>query len=167
MPNSAWVVYQPLIVGLGAVVMGTIGNTLLEWYRNYLKNVSTSTSVRYAIIEELRQARETAVANMERSEAVEDGSSLIIPLPERYPIYETNIAAIGTLRPAEISLVLRSYGMLQARVETLSAIGSLHRNEGKVLFAIVDAKWGNVLADNNRQLAETLRKAISELENGR
>ena len=52
-----WAVYQPLIVGLGAVVLATAGNTLLEWYRQNLQDRRDARAIRRAFAEELRTHR--------------------------------------------------------------------------------------------------------------
>ena len=161
---AVWTIYQPLIVGLLAVVLGTIGNTLLEWFKHSLSDRAIATSLRKALLEELRMARDTASTNFTRTQEIEEGSSFLIPLQEHYRIYDENIANLGKLRSDQISAVVKAYGMLQAKVETLSVMGTLQRIENCVLHAVIDGKWGPVLAEQNRNLISDLDEAIGTLE---
>ena len=161
---STWTIYQPLIVGLGAVVLATVGNTLLEWFKQSISDKSLANSLRKALIEELRMASETASVNFTRTSKVEQGGSFIIPIQERYHFYEANISNIGKLRSDQISAVVKAYGILYSKIETLSVIGSIHRIENCVLQAVVDGKWGDILAEQNSGMVADLNEAIRVLE---
>jgi hypothetical protein len=50
-------VYQPLFVGLGAVVLGLIANTILEWVRLHLANAHAARALRRALAEETEDIR--------------------------------------------------------------------------------------------------------------
>lgn len=153
-----------MLIAFGVVVLTTLGNTVLEWFRQSLSNRHASVTLRRALVEELRQAKETAELNIDRSGNPEPGGSFLIPVSEGHRIYDANIGNLGKLKPAEVSAVVRAYGMLQAQVETLAAIGTFHRTEGPVLHAIVDSKWGEILEANGRTLSEALGEAIDVLE---
>ena len=159
-----WTVYQPLIVGLGAVVLATIGNTMLEWFKQSLSDRSVAKSLRKALIEELRLARDTAAINFTRSNEIAENGSFIIPIQESFQIYDQNIANIGKLRSDEISAVVKAYAILHSKVETLSIMGTLHRIENCVVHAVVDAKWAAVLAEQSKGLESDLTEAIQILE---
>lgn len=161
---ATWTIYQPLIIGLGAVVLATVGNTLLEWFKQSLADRSLAQSVRKALIEELRMASETASVNFNRTSEVEEGGSFIIPIQERFHFYEENISNIGKLRSDQISAVVKAYGILYSKVETLSVIGSIHRIENCVLQAVVDGKWGSILAEQNKSMIADIDEAIRVLE---
>jgi hypothetical protein len=161
-----WTVYQPLIVGLGAVVLATIGNTLLEWFKQVLLDRATAKSLRKALLEELRFARDTAEINVKRCSEVEENGSFIIPIQERFQIYDQNIANIGKLKSDEISAVVKAYAMLHSKVETLSIMGTLHRIENCVVHAVVDAKWATVLKKQSEGVESDLSAAIEILERG-
>jgi hypothetical protein len=166
--ESGWIIYQPLIVGFGAVVLALIGNTLLEWVKQRWTNDHAAETLRRALVEELRQARNSGAVNLERKAEPQPGGSFLIPVPEKYPIYEANISNLGLLRPAEVSAVVRAYGMLQAQIETYAAIGTFHKpQDNPILHAIVDSKWGEVLEENGRQLQEYLDRAIETLSTAR
>jgi len=161
---AEWVIYQPLIVGLGAVVLATFGNTLLEWFRQSLSRRHASVTLRRALAEELRHAMETAKVNKIRSgDPIQDGS-FIIPLQEKYRIYDENIGSLGLLRSDEIAAVISAYAMLYAQIEVVSVMGQLQRVEGAVLQAIVSAKWAEVLSGQADGLIESLSLALAALD---
>jgi len=122
------------------------------------------TTLRRALVEELRQAKESAELNIDRSGNPEPGGSFLIPVSDLHRIYDANISNLGKLEPVQVSAVVRAYGLLQAQIETLAAIGTFHRTEGPVLHAIVDSKWGEILEANQRALSEALGEAINALE---
>lgn len=94
--NSAtWIVYQPLIVGLGAVVLATIGNTLLEWFRQHLTNKHRATALRRALLEELRVFQESLDLNLERTHNPYEDGSFLIPVSERYRVYDNSIGILA------------------------------------------------------------------------
>lgn len=146
------------------MVLATVGNTLLEWFKQGLSDRSLAQSVRKALIEELRMASETASVNFTRTSKVEEGGSFIIPIQERFHFYEENISNIGKLRSDQISAVVKAYGILYSKVETLSVIGSIHRIENCVLQAVVDGKWGYILAEQNKIMVADIDEAIRILE---
>lgn len=161
---QGWIIYQPLIVGLGAVVLATFGNTILEWFRQSLSQRHQSKTLRRALAEELRHAKDTAETNRIRAkEPIEDGE-FIIPLQETYRVYDHNIGSLGLLRSDEIAAVINAYAMLHAQVEVLSVMGHLQRIEGAVLHAVVSARWANVLAGQADGLIEALSDAVTALD---
>ena len=139
-----------VLIAFGVVILTTLGNTLLEWFRQAHSRRSEAVAMRRALIEELRSFKESSDVNYERSSEPEPGGSFVIPVTETYPIYEASIEKLGLLRPAEVSAVVRAYANLRARAETLAVIGTFHRTESPVLHAIVDAKWASVLASNDK-----------------
>lgn len=153
-----------MLVAFGVVVLTTLGNTLLEWIKRWLDHRHEATTLRRALLEELKQARDSYALNVERAGEPIEGGQFLIPVSERNPIYDANIQRLGLLRPNEVSAVVRAYGMLQAMVETYAAIGTFHRNDGPVLHAVVDSKWGKVLSENNSGLVQTLTEAVDALE---
>jgi hypothetical protein len=161
---STTAIYVPIIVAFGVVVLTTLGNTLLEWYRYHLTNKHSAVTLRRALVEELRLFKESAATNSMRSDNVQTGGSMIIPVAEKFAIYETNIHQLGVLRPAEVSAVVYAYAMLRAQMETLGVIGTFRRPDGVLLQAIVDAEWGEILAQNNRDLGTLLGATIDVLE---
>jgi hypothetical protein len=94
-----------ILVAFGVVVLTTLGNTLLEWFRQHLTNRHDAEALRRALLEELRQAKETTDTNFRRTSEIESGGSFLIPVPERYPIYDANIGNLGRLRPARSPLL--------------------------------------------------------------
>jgi hypothetical protein len=51
-------IYQPVIVGLGAVVLGSLANAALDWWREYLRNNKVERVLRRAILFELLELDE-------------------------------------------------------------------------------------------------------------
>ena len=162
--TSVWIIYQPIIVGLGAVVVGTLGNTLLEWFRLHVKDKRDAGALRRSLLEELKHSKETIDLNKVRADAPEEGGHFIIPLQEKYRIYDQSIDKIGLLSTDEIALVIGAYAMLYAQIETVSVMGQLRRIEGAVLQAVVDSKWANVLSSQAADMSQALLKAIRALE---
>lgn len=162
---TTWQIYQPLIVGLGAVVVGTLGNTLIEWYKQHLTRTHAARGLRRALAAELKLQKVTADAANFRYGNAEVGDSFVIPIQERHSIYDGAIGQLGLLQPKQIEAVVYAYSMLQARVETIVVIGRLHRVEGTILQGFVDAKWGEILASHSKDLSAALDVAIRELEN--
>jgi hypothetical protein len=158
------VVYQPLIVGLGAVVLASLGSTAVEWFKHGMTARHAAETLRRGLIEELRLARDNANVTAEGAAEPEEGGSFLIPVATEYPIYDANISSLGKLEPAEVSAVVRAYGMLRAQVETLAVVGTFHRNESPVLHAVVDSKWSEVLAANTKAVSEAATAAIRALE---
>lgn len=152
-----------LLIAFGVVVLTTLGNTILEWLKLHWANKRGAETLRRALLEELKQARDTGVVNLERTANPEPGGSFLIPVTEAHRIYDANISNLGLLRPAEVSAVVRAYGLLQAQVETYAAIGTFHRREGPVLHAVVDSKWAEVLEANGRSLVAAIDKAVRAL----
>lgn len=161
---ATWIVYQPLIVGLGAVMLATIGNTLLEWFRQHLTNKHKATALRRALLEELRVFHESLELNLERTERPHEDGSFLIPVSERFSVYDSSIREIGMLDPAEVSAVTRAYAYLHAQTETFSVIGTFNRSEAGVLHAVVSSKYAKMLSEHNRQLNEIVGAAIRKLE---
>ena len=153
-----------MLVAFGVVVLTMLGNTVLEWVKRWLDHRHEATTLRRALLEELKQARDSVALNFRRSGEPIEGGSFLIPVSERNPIYDANIQRLGLLRPNEVSAVVRAYGMLQALVETYAAVGTFQRNDGPVLHAVVDSKWGEVLAENNKGLIEVLTQAVDALD---
>jgi len=162
---GAWTIYAPIIVAFGVVVLTTFGNTILEWYRQGLTRRHAAETLRRVLIEELRQAKETADLNSKRSDDSDEGGSLLIPVGS-YPFYEANILQLGLLTPTQVSAVVHAYGMLRAETETLAVLGTFHQ-KGPILQAVVDGTWGKILAQNKQDLSLALEAAIDALEGRR
>jgi len=162
--SATWIVYQPLIVGLGAVVLATIGNTLLEWFRQRLANKHRATALRRALLEELRVLQESIESNFERTSNLSEGGSFLIPVTEGYRVYDSSIAEIGILEPAEVSAVTKAYAYLHAQRETFSVMGTFNRSEAGVLHAVVSSTYAQILSGHNRQLNDIVGAAIKQME---
>jgi hypothetical protein len=149
-------------VAFGVVILTTLGNTVLEWFRQRHARLNSAASLRRALVEELRQAKEAAELNTFRAANPAVGGSFIVPVKGKYEIYEANVANLGVLAPEQVAAVVRGYGYLQAQIETLAVIGSFH--PGVVLQAVVDGTYAVILEENNRALVEQLGQCIDVLE---
>ena len=161
---TGWTIYQPLIVGLRAVILATLGNSFVEWLRHRLADKRDALVLRRSLIEELRLAKETADINKVRADAPEEGGSFIIPIQDRYPIYEASIQKLGLLDPDEIERVIAAYAYLNSEAEVVSVLGTIHRIEGTVLQGIIDSKYAAVLSKRSEDVSNKLSLAISALD---
>ena len=89
-----WTAYQPLIVGLGAVILGLIANTLLEWSKRRMDRKGDAKGLRAALLGELqanRQGLDDRIENSNKSEHDSSGT-LLIPINNHVHIYNENIS---------------------------------------------------------------------------
>ena len=156
-----WNAIQPVVLGLGAVVLGLIGNTLLEWFRIRLASDHQKRAVRRALIAELEGAHELAKSNLDkqRSDPVPPGLFLQMPIREEYPAFRWAMPSLGLLTGPEITAVFKAYDYLHSWIEIVVCIGKLERIEGR-LFAHVAAENSETIAlaaeDRVRILGDTL-----------
>jgi len=137
---SLLTVYQPLIVGLGAVVLGLIANTILEWFRQTIAANHKRAVLRRALVAELEFALGTAKVNFRSltDDPPLPNQFLQMPVREVYPAYERALNDLGLLSKDEISPIIDAYEYLLAWPEIILMIGKLERVEGR-LFASVPA----------------------------
>jgi hypothetical protein len=162
---TTWQIYQPLVVGLGAVVLGTLGNTLLEWYKQHIARSNASEGLRRALAAELKLEKQTADENANAYKDTASDEWIIVPIPEHHPIYDGAIGQLGLLKPKQIEKVVYAYASLKERFKIMAVIGSFLRVEGGTVLYNVEGKWGKeVLAKRSADLSATLEDAIRELE---
>ena len=163
MPNSAtWLIYQPLIVGLGAVILASLGNTALEWYRHHLQETREARTLRRAFLQELQTQRRMFARAMTRDQKDETDGTFMVPVDRFLPVYDQLIGKIGVLEPAEVGAVLEAYAFIELSPKNLGLIGQVHKNEFAT-FINVDVRYAEVLANMNDNIVETIDAAISEL----
>lgn len=162
---SSWALYQPIILGLGAVVLGTFGNGVLEAYKHALTNRRAADALRRALIAELAVWEESSAANAKAATNSAPGADLVIPVTEVHPIYEHNLDRLGLLSPAEVSAVVNAYAHLRAQIEILAIIGQLRRVEG-LLQAYVPSRFEAALAAQSSELNGHIARAIHALKMG-
>jgi hypothetical protein len=162
--STSWTVYQPLMVGLGAVTIATIGNTFLEWWKQQLSDDRTGRLVRKALIQELRAAKRTAEGGIESCN-LELGSDegFMIPIAEHYPIYEQFLKDLGCLEDREIGPVVDAYAHLKAIPEWLVFTGRFIRVESW-LHVHVERAHVTTVGGINAKVLRKVDDALSALE---
>jgi hypothetical protein len=139
---ASWQIYQPLIIGLGAVVLGTLGNTILEWYKQHIARSHASDGLRRALAAELKLEKQTADENANAYKDTASDEWIIVPIPERHPIYDGAIGQLGLLKPKQIEKVVYAYASLKERFKIMAVIGIFLRVEGGTVLYKVEGKWG-------------------------
>lgn len=158
-----WAVYQPLIVGLGAVVLATLGNTAIEWFKQSHGERRAATALRRALLEELRYIGRTFEGNAVKASGSPD-QSFVIPIQQKFPVYELGLDRLGLLRPSEIAAVVAAYSALQSQTEIYCLMGQVKCHESGAVIAYIDGQWGSILAGQAKNMGEVVSKAIAELE---
>ncbi len=106
---------------------------------------------------------QAADLNTYRSDNPTEGGEFLIPVRERYPIYEGSLAHLGKLDPEEVSAVVYAYALLYGHIDNLAVMGRFERLGGIALHAIVSSSWSEILAVQNRDLSKATGDAIRAL----
>lgn len=162
MTSSLWVVYQPLIVGLGAVVLATAGNTLLEWYRQTLQDRRETNALRRAFAEELRAHRRMYSGAMTDEQRAETEGSFMVPIDQFMPVYENMIGKVGLLPAQEIEAILKAYSFLVLTPKNLMLMGQIHENQF-ASFVQVPVHYQAALEAMNTQMVAVIDTALHTL----
>jgi hypothetical protein len=137
MPSSQLVLYQPLLVGLGAVVLGLIANTLLEWFKQTISSRHRRALLRRTLHVELGISLAALKGNLEQTESPPTrGQVAFMPVREVYPAYDRSLDSLGLLTREELKSVVEAYEYLRVWPELLILMGKIERIDGK-LFAHV------------------------------
>ena len=159
-----WIAIQPVILGLSAIILGLIGNTILEWARLGLSSRHQRMAVRRALIAELEGALEAAESNYRKLEAkpVPEGLVLHMPIRETYPAFTWAMPSIGLLSGPEVTAVFKAYDYLNSWIEIIVCVGRLERIEGR-LFAHVPEENSEVVMMAGKDRVEHLNEALGIL----
>ena len=159
-----WTAYQPLIIGLGAVILGLIANTLLEWSKRRMDRKGDAKRLRAALLGEMRVNRnglDNRIAN--RNEAGHDLSgALLIPINNHVHIYNASILKIGVLNTKEIYSVITCYEFLINAPKNLGFLGKICGDEYN-RWLEVDSKFTNLIIQMDADSIAYLDKAIAAL----
>jgi hypothetical protein len=155
-------IYQPLIVGLGAVALGTLGNTLLEWFRRSLHDRREAQTIRTAFSEELRVHRNMYSQALTGEQREETNGSLLIPIDRFMPVYDNLIGKVGLLRPKEAAAVLRAYSHMILVPKGLFVLGKVHRDE-YASYLEVAVKYSDVVNNMNNAIVGVIDEALKAL----
>jgi hypothetical protein len=135
---TTWLtVYQPLIVGLGAVVLGLMGNTVLEWLKQYWTAERQIRAMRLHLREELFVSQRAFEGAEDTLAEWEPGTDVEIPIVERYPAYAHHLPNVGLMDRQCVKAVVEAYSHLEATLEWMKVVAVLDRVEGR-LFARVN-----------------------------
>lgn len=161
--SSIWTIYQPLIVGLGAVILATLGNVLLEWYREHLARKREAITIRRALIEELRAHREMFADSVsEEQRKNPGGGQLLIPIHDFTPIFDKLVDRIGALEADEISAIFGAYTHLKLSPKNLAVIGKVEQTDFSTWVA-VDAKFMPVVDNMSKGIVAKIDAALEQL----
>lgn len=88
-----------LLVAFGVVVLTTIGNTLLEWYRQHHNHTREAKILRCAFLQELRTHREMIANSISGEQREEKTGHILVPVDHFMPVYDHMVGKIGLLEP--------------------------------------------------------------------
>src|SRR6185437_10892666 len=163
--TTPWtVLYQPLLVGLGAVVLGLIANTILEWVRQSIAEGRRARSVRRILLHELLHFQRAAEGALEKEQdPPNDDESILVPVAYEFPAYDAHLNHLGLLTPAEVGAVMEAYSYVRAIPEWLMVIAPLQRTE-HMLTALVPSYRADVLFGLNRKVLKKVALATELLK---
>ena len=118
-PLLPWV---PLITGLGAVVLATIGNSLIEWLKHCLSDARARRVARRILLTDLELQQRRVKGSLELVVDVgEDlgGTGYSIPVRESFPYLELVGKDLGLLDEEEVAAVIEAYAHLGSELEFL------------------------------------------------
>lgn len=155
--------YIPLIVGFGAVILATLGNTALEWFRRNLNDRREAGALRTAFAEELRVQRTFYANAMSKEQRAETKGHFLVPIDRFMPVYDALIGKVGLLKPNEAAAVLKAYSNIILIPKNLFVMGRLIRDDF-ASYAEVPVKYAEVLANMNQSLVEVIDEALGALD---
>lgn len=163
MQNAGWLIYQPLLVGLGAVVLASIGNTLVEWCRQSWQHERRARVLRTAFAEELRAQRRYFDNAMSKEQREETTGSFLIPTDNFTPALDHMIGDIGFLRPREVASIIKAYSQILLAPKNLALLGTRHKDEYSGWIE-VPVQYRDVLISMNEGIVEAIDEALAILE---
>ena len=119
--HKTWLeIYQPVIVGLGAVVLGLFANGCLEWWRNHLSSRESVLNIRKALLFDVIDI-ELVARNAKNyfENAKKDG---FLPIKVPSSILSFDREKIGRLSLEEVRALAKLMGFLTATV----SVGKVH-----------------------------------------
>jgi hypothetical protein len=157
-------IYQPLIVGLGAVVLGLIANSAFEWVKQLVSESRRARAIRRILLHELLHFQRAAAGALEKEASPPAAhESMLVPIAEHFPAYDHHLKDLGLLRLAEIGAVVEAYAYVRAIPEWLVVIAPFKRTE-HLLTAVVPSDQAHVLFGINRKVLAKLETATNMLQ---
>lgn len=112
--TSPLTAYIPLIVGLGAVILGVAGNVGLEWIKQGLSKRHARQLVRACLMTELRTELEEIRGSIDQLNALQPSDKgIVFGFSQSWDFYDLHKSQLGLLNPEEASLVLQAYYRLR------------------------------------------------------
>ena len=166
---QGWAIYQPLIVGFGAVFLGLFANSILEWFKQFLTRKNESRALRTALIAELSSNAASLHDRFKNKNEFGKRSAatvLAIPLGCNTQVYDNSIPNLGLLTEKEISSVIKSYDFLINAPKNLALLGELQGDEF-YRWAKISIQFESVLRRMDEDAIKLIETAISDLSNRR
>ena len=156
-------IYQPLIVGFGAVILTVLGNLILEATRQTRSDKRLAQMIRVMLLEELRVHERSFSSAVDRTSEKSGGDgAYLIPISERFPAYELMLKDLALLNEREVAAVVEAYSYLNALPEFMFPIGTFHRSEGR-LYALVGGEFQDALLGISKNVLQKVSAAIGAL----
>jgi hypothetical protein len=166
-PVQGWAIYQPLIVGLGAVVLGLIANTLLEWFKQRLVRANETRALRVALIAELTANLQNMSDRMKAKNVIgkeSEANMMMVPLGTHTQVYDASISKLGLLSSSEITSVIKAYDFMVNAPKNFAFLGKIcgdnyHR------WAEVSSRYEGTLALMDQNTSKLIESALADLSN--
>lgn len=162
---QGWTIYQPLIVGLGAVVLGLIANTLLEWFKQRLARENDARALRAALTAELTANIQNTADRMNIKNVVGDANKakmMMVPLGSHTQVYDASISKLGLLTPAEITSVIKAYDYMVNAPKNFAFLGKICGDDF-YRWAEVSSAYTNTLSGMDETTSKLIACALSDL----
>ena len=163
--GQGWTIYQPLIVGLGAVFLGLIANTVLEWFKQHLAHANESRALRAALTAELTANLQNLSHRLHKKNVIgepDEAKTMLVPLGSHTQVYDSSIPRLGLLTSTEIASVIKAYDYLVNAPKNFAFLGKIcgddfHR------WAEVGNKFDNTLQGMDEMTVQLIEAAIADL----
>jgi len=163
-PLLPWV---PLITGLGAVVLATIGNSLIEWLKHRLSDARARRVARRILLTDLELQQRRVQGSLELVVDVGEelgGTGYSIPVRESFPYLELVGKDLGLLNEEEVAAVIEAYAHLGSELEFLPFMDvTFTRLEGR-LSAFVPLRHREELKGLLEATLKPVEKAVRLLK---
>lgn len=162
---QGWVIYQPLIVGLGAVVLATLGNSAVEWVRHYLAERREIVVLRRTLLLELEMiSRQLHYGIESLKDLSNDG---LITVAQRFPILERACERLGILPWHECDPVGQAVTSVRILTDMLIQHETVARKGETLTLYRIAADQRGFVAENMTRVADTVTSAIVVLRKGK
>jgi hypothetical protein len=125
-----------LITGLGAVVLATLGNSVIEWLKAHLSDMRGRRISRRILLTDLQLHEQRVKGSLDMVSIVgadAGGTGYSIPVRESFPYLEMVGKDLGLLNEDEVSAVINAYAHLGSELEFLPYLNvTFTRYEGKL-----------------------------------